>query len=288
MSKRVAALIGRVYEMMGETDVSDNPVFSESRLLGALNEAQRACLAWAFNKSANYGLEAVVVTLTEDKDRLTLPVRWAKIRDIWLRDSSGKRKQRVELRGRWPRGAWLEGSDPGELVFHAGQTSYADVEFWMQRWAPEMHTGTLPSQSGVPETAVDLASSATLGEVSATDDHYNGLRIYIETGTGAGQERVITDYAGDTKRATVAAWETAPVEADTYCIESVLEDEWTETVAQGAAERLLGEDEGDRGGGWRAWQAEMRRDTAGLLGGRAGGRRLQVTRGSRGRSRRLV
>lgn len=46
---------------------------------------------------------------------------------------------------------------------------------------------------------------------SAVDDAYNGMRVGILSGTGAGQERVISDYVGSTKVASVAVnWTTAP------------------------------------------------------------------------------
>ena len=62
------------------------------------------------------------------------------------------------------------------------------------------HTGT--SQGGSSTTIV-LASSA-----STTDDIYNGMTVYISSGTGSGQIRVITDYVGSTKTATVSDWTT--------------------------------------------------------------------------------
>lgn len=46
---------------------------------------------------------------------------------------------------------------------------------------------------------------------SATDDLYNGLIVMLVSGTGAGQARLITDYVGVTKVATIGPnWITAP------------------------------------------------------------------------------
>jgi hypothetical protein len=82
-------------------------------------------------------------------------------------------------------------------------------------------TGT--AQAGA-STTITLKSAS-----SATNDYYNGLYITITGGTGSGQIRVITDYVGSTKVATVdRAWTTIPNSTSTYSITS-----WTtESVDQ--------------------------------------------------------
>lgn len=54
-------------------------------------------------------------------------------------------------------------------------------------------------------TTITLPNAA-----NATDDYYNGCTIYISSGTGSGQSRVISDYVGATKVATVPNWNIAP------------------------------------------------------------------------------
>lgn len=82
-------------------------------------------------------------------------------------------------------------------------------------------TGT--AQAGT-STSITLKSSS-----SSSDDYFNGLYITITGGTGAGQIRVITDYVGSTKVATVdRTWTTTPNSSSTYSITS-----WTtESVNQ--------------------------------------------------------
>jgi hypothetical protein len=64
-------------------------------------------------------------------------------------------------------------------------------------------------------TTITLDSSA-----SSTDDFYNNELIHIDAGTGEGQVRVITDYVGSTKVATVhTAWTTNPDTTSEYIIE---------------------------------------------------------------------
>lgn len=74
-------------------------------------------------------------------------------------------------------------------------------------------TGT--AQAGAAGT-ITLAAGAT-----ATDNLYNGARIATTGGTGAGQSRMITDYNGTTKVATIAPnWTTNPGADTTYEIQA--------------------------------------------------------------------
>lgn len=66
-------------------------------------------------------------------------------------------------------------------------------------------------QSGSTSTTAVLAAAA-----SSTDDAYNGMELHITGGLGFGQRRVITDYVGSTRTATVAAWDTTPDNTSIY------------------------------------------------------------------------
>jgi len=71
------------------------------------------------------------------------------------------------------------------------------------------------AQAGGSDT-ITLDSSAV-----ATNDIYNGSTIRITGGTGAGQNRIISDYVGSTKVATVSeAWTTQPDNTSTFSIDS--------------------------------------------------------------------
>lgn len=70
------------------------------------------------------------------------------------------------------------------------------------------NTGMVVSATG---TTVVLPA-----EASAVDDYYNGMEVYIYSGTGAGQRRVITDYVGATRTCTVATWSVNPTSASAY------------------------------------------------------------------------
>lgn len=83
--------------------------------------------------------------------------------------------------------------------------------------ASVFHDGrtTQTAQAGGSAT-ITLDSSA-----SSTDDLYNGSTIRTTGGTGSGQTRVISDYNGTSKVATVSvAWTTQPASDTTFTIDS--------------------------------------------------------------------
>lgn len=77
--------------------------------------------------------------------------------------------------------------------------------------ASTTHHDSGTAQAGT-STTITLKSTA-----SSTNDVYNGMYVTITSGTGVGQIRLIEDYVGSTKVATVAdAWTTAPDNTSNY------------------------------------------------------------------------
>ena len=77
--------------------------------------------------------------------------------------------------------------------------------------ASTTHHDSGTAQAG-SSTTITLKSTA-----SATDDVYNGMYVTITSGTGVGQIRIIEDYVGSTKVATITpAWTTAPNSTSHY------------------------------------------------------------------------
>lgn len=73
------------------------------------------------------------------------------------------------------------------------------------------HTGT--AQSGTSST-ITLATGA-----NATNGFYNGMSVYILSGTGAGQVRTISNYTGSTKIASVSVnWSINPDGTSVYVV----------------------------------------------------------------------
>ena len=111
--------------------------------------------------------------------------------------------------------------DDNILVVNAGPSVTKDAGYVAQRWQTENDAGTgdvvsdLPLLSGVAQaggaTAITLAADA-----SAEDDYFNGMYLKIASGTGIDQVRLITDYDGTSKVATVSGWTTPPDATSNY------------------------------------------------------------------------
>jgi hypothetical protein len=71
-------------------------------------------------------------------------------------------------------------------------------------------SGTL---QGATSTTAQLRAALAL-----SDDALNGYLLVIATGTGAGQQRLITDYVGATDTCTVDAWDVTPDSSSTYTV----------------------------------------------------------------------
>lgn len=65
-------------------------------------------------------------------------------------------------------------------------------------------------------TSIILSETA-----SSVDDFYNDLVLTITKGTGIGQSRIISDYIGSTKVATVETWNTIPDITSKYSIAKI-------------------------------------------------------------------
>lgn len=93
---------------------------------------------------------------------------------------------------------------PAEIYdWFAGTAGFTSAMF-------ALNTGLRPVRSATAQAGA--ASTITLdASASAVDDFYNYNLVQITSGTGVGQTRVISDYVGSTKVATVAlAWATNP------------------------------------------------------------------------------
>jgi hypothetical protein len=78
------------------------------------------------------------------------------------------------------------------------------------------HSGRSGTAQAGASTTITLDASAL-----ANDDIYNGATVTITGGTGSGQIRIISDYVGSTKVATVStAWATAPDNTSIFVVSS--------------------------------------------------------------------
>jgi hypothetical protein len=99
-------------------------------------------------------------------------------------------------------------------------TSFAGVLAKLIEWCPDAvpwwdHSAEAGTVESATSTTVELDSSA-----SAVNDVYNGLEIELRDGAGEGETRVISDYDGATKTATISpAWTATPSNGDGYVLE---------------------------------------------------------------------
>jgi len=92
-----------------------------------------------------------------------------------------------------------------------------------------VHTGTAQGP-GTGSNQIQLDTGA-----SATDGVYDPAMVYIESGTGAGQSRLITQYVGSTRTATVDRdWRVVPAADSVFVIQATIGFNSTnEGLAQG-------------------------------------------------------
>jgi len=80
-----------------------------------------------------------------------------------------------------------------------------------------VHTGTAQGP-GTGSNQIQLDTGA-----SATDGVYDPAMVYIESGTGAGQSRLITQYVGSTRTATVDRdWRVVPAADSVFVIQATI------------------------------------------------------------------
>ena len=94
--------------------------------------------------------------------------------------------------------------------------------------AAVFHNGRTGTAQAGASTTITLDAGAV-----ATDDIYNGASITITSGTGAGQTRIISDYVGSTKVATVStSWTTTPNSTSVFSVTSQV-DQYINASPQG-------------------------------------------------------
>jgi len=87
------------------------------------------------------------------------------------------------------------------------------VYAWIVESPPKLSYGV---GAAYANTSITLATTPTIGPTVENDDYYNGAEVAIESGSYIGQVREISDYAGSTRIATVAAWTNNPTGATDY------------------------------------------------------------------------
>jgi len=102
------------------------------------------------------------------------------------------------------------------LGFTLGASDIGDGAIDRATFAADTGLQTVRSNTAQAGGATSITLDAS---ASATDNFYNGQRVYLTGGTGAGQDRLVTAYNGTTKVATVDhAWATNPDATSTFAV----------------------------------------------------------------------
>jgi len=190
------------------------------------------------------------ISIVADQQAYDLPELCDTFADLWLYTDSGDFSHHATFIpadnaflyedsgvSSYPHGQDLYRWKDGQIYFSATPANSVvnGMKAIFFRTIPNMHTGTLPSQSGMTTVQVKLPFSATLGERSTIDDYYKRTQIYIPSGTGLGQKRTISDYDASTRICTISAvWSPQPDDTSTYEILCFLPEKFNELLIAGA------------------------------------------------------
>lgn len=129
----------------------------------------------------------------------------------------------------YPKVTIKSGSGTGEISLSSGGVSLSTSGLnatadavWDEALSGHVTAGSAGARLYTIRSNTAQAGSGTTitldASASAVDDFYNNQSLFIVSGTGAGQGRIIEDYVGSTKVATVASWATNPSSDSVFVI----------------------------------------------------------------------
>lgn len=207
---------GEVIDDTTMTGAANGLRISRARALAQINMARRQLLReflQAGVAQSRFSEKVALVVDSADTDVYTLPSRMAKLitvvnaddreyHPVYSRHRTGEAGYLVEPRCI----RWFNADPPGVTLYGI-----------VIREPVMLSRGTAGAGA---TTSITFATTPDVGSNVEEDDHYNGSRIAIISGTGALQIATITDFAGSTGVAT-SAWTTAP---DVTSVYSLMED----------------------------------------------------------------
>ena len=192
--------------------------WSDNDLMKRLHDAQQDLVRVASEASPSLFVATYDISLVTDQDLYDLPLnarlgtRWIAVENrisgtpyFYVYDTDLRRHLDVEQQS-WP---WQSGGTPhmsmqGDQVRITPtpkESTSNGIRYMYNPSYGNMIQGTLTATT---TTTLPLGWSAspnyvtTYGVVDNRDDYYNGMEVYVVSGTGAGQSRTISDYAGST------------------------------------------------------------------------------------------
>ncbi len=167
----------------------------------------------------HFRLSESTITLQNGVSEYEWPANVRRFLDLIKRDSSGRISDQMKLTSYLSR-------LPGVIILdeQRGFSVYPPPVLGAdESWTLVYDAGVTPflcygaaAATGSGTTAIKL-NTATAGTLSSDEHFYDNSYVRIVSGTGIGQERRITSYAGSTRIATVArAWTTVPDDTSVF------------------------------------------------------------------------
>jgi hypothetical protein len=114
------------------------------------------------------------------------------------------------------------GTTPLQVVLTTNGVNAVADQVWDEAASGHVAAGSFGARLAIIRSATAQAGAGTSitldASASAIDDFYNNQALFIVSGTGVGQGRIVEDYVGSTKVASVAAWGTNPDATSVFVI----------------------------------------------------------------------
>lgn len=209
---------GEVFDDFQLTGLVDGKRIGRAKALAQINLARRGVqreLLRAGIVESRFGEKVPITADAIDTDRYDLPARQFRLIAIVETDDEKRVYRSVRSRHRVGDRGYLH--EQRSIRWFNMDPPAASLSAIVIREPVTLSLGTAQSGSA---TGITFASSPDVGRSIQEDDHYNGVRIAILSGTGLLQKSIITDFVGSTLVAT-AVWGTAPDNTSVY---SLMED----------------------------------------------------------------
>ncbi|MFA4972104.1 MAG: hypothetical protein WC683_05790 [bacterium] len=231
-------IISMAKNLLGENIVANR--YDADQLMQFFNEAQKNLVAEARSMFPLLGRISTTVTQTAGTETTSLPDFHESL--LLLRDST----QDVSVADHLYPVHWADQAGSGfavadnELLWVRNDQTQVWT-LWYTRAPWDCHKGVATAETDITSTSIilDDTASALEGECyygDMFDDYYNGAKVVVTDCTTAAkefQQPVITDYAGTTRTATIAAWPGGtPDGTVTYEIQPMLDPmRWADLMA---------------------------------------------------------
>jgi hypothetical protein len=211
MATSLQDLVTRVYTQVGTTEALATDKWSPAQVIDAMNLEWQVLRHQIRQEAPDLLVTSAATTLTKDT-AYTLPANFVQLIDVSYTVTKTplfRISNNDDAMTRSWRYIELQGND-----MYLRFLDTAEVTITYLKDYGDLHYGTCAGEELANSTTLWLANAAAnaTGTVVNTADYYNGLRLMIHAGTGAGQIRTVTDHgiSGGFSYVTTAAWSPKP------------------------------------------------------------------------------